>query len=238
MRIAILALLSLPLAARAFAADEFGDEPAPPAAAAEPVAAVESAPPVPAAEEAVTRSAMPAWEISLKAGGHFPQVTNRLGSNFDAILKVGYGVALDLQVFADFAYSQPSHTSKGTDPRLGAAGAEYSTTLTVRDFATTVGADYFLPLATQRWLPYAGLGLTVHFLKTDVTGSAGGASFGDTSETSTQVGGVVFAGTGFRLGPGMVVGELRFGFAPVSQKVTGSANIGALSVLLGYGLLL
>jgi hypothetical protein len=181
----------------------------------------------------------PAWEISLKAGGHFPQITGKLSTNFDAILKVGYGVAFDrrLQVFADFAYSQPARTSSGTDARLGASGADYSTTITVRDFTTTLGADFFFPLASAwRWLPYAGAGLQLHFLRSDVSGGAAGETFGDTSETSTQVGVVVFGGTGFRLGPGLVLGEVRFGLAPVSQKVTGSSNVGALSILLGYGL--
>ena len=48
--------------------------------------------------------------------------------------------------------------------------------------------------------------------------------------------GAAMVGVGYRLGPGALLGELRFGFTPVSQKVTGSSNIAALSLLLGYGL--
>jgi hypothetical protein len=70
-------------------------------------------------------------------------------------------------------------------------------------------------------------GLQLRFLRSDVSGS-GGSAFGDTSETSTQIGGALFGGVGLHARPGLVLGELRFGFAPVSQTVTGSANVGAL----------
>jgi hypothetical protein len=182
----------------------------------------------------------PALEISLKAGGHFPQITGKLGTNFDAVLKVGYGVALDhrLQLFVDLGYSQPTHTAQASDPRLGTAGAAYSSTLTVRDLSTTVGAAYFLLPPGAFLVPYAGAGLRLHFLKSDVVGTGASAAFGENTETSTQVGGAVFGGAGLHLGPGLLLGELRFGYAPVGQKVTGQANVGALSVLLGYGLLL
>jgi|GEM_PF-5991416 len=231
----VLALTSPSFAAEEATAPAAGEE------IATPVASEVMPPPI-AVEESATAAtpSAPTWEISLKAGGHFPQIANKLGTNFDAILKVGYGVALErrLQIFADFAYSQPARTSSGTDMRLGASGAEYTSTITVRDLTTTLGAEYLIPVDSHLWLPYAGVGLQLHFLKSDVKGNAAGTSFGDTSETSTQVGGVVFGGTGIRLGPGLILGELRFGFATVSQKVTGSANVGALSVLLGYGLLL
>jgi hypothetical protein len=34
----------------------------------------------------------------------------------------------------------------------------------------------------------------------------------------------------------MVLGELTFAYAPITQQVTGQSNIGALSALLGYGI--
>lgn len=236
MRIAIILSLCLSLTARALA-----DEGAtPPAAPADTPAEATVTTPAPEPIAAAPEPALRPWEISLKAGGHFPQIANRLDSNFDVILKVGYGVALDrrLQVFADFGYSQPSHTSNGSDPRLAYAGGEYSSTLTVRDFTTTFGAGYVFRLPYPQWMSYAGAGLQLHFLWSGVSGSAPCAWFGDQTETSTQVGGVAMVGAGYRLGPGAILGELRFGFTPVSQKVTGSGNIAALSLLLGYGLFL
>ncbi|HXI60360.1 MAG TPA: hypothetical protein VNO55_30065 [Polyangia bacterium] len=198
----------------------------------------------PASEGQVSRAAddqssAPAFELSLKAGGHFPQLTNKLGTNFDAILKFGYGVAVDrrLQLFIDLGYSQPAHDTSATDPRLGMAGAMYQSTVTVRALSTTVGGQFFFLPMNSFLLPYGGLGLQLHFVKSTVTGS-GGNAFGDNDETSTQIGGAAFGGLGLHLGPGLLLGELRFGYAGIGQKVTGDANIGALSVLLGYGLLL
>ncbi len=238
MRIAIVLSLCLSLSSLAFAQDDVTPAEAPTDTSLETV--VESPPAPDASAAPQTLLALPTWEISLKAGGHFPQIANRLDSNFDVILKVGYGVALDrrLQVFADFAYSQPSHTTRDTDPRLVGAGTEFSSTLTVRDFTTTLGAAYFFRLPHPRMTSYAGAGLQLHFLWSGVSGSTPCAFFGDQTETSTQVGGVALGGAAFRLGPGAILGELRFGFTPVSQKATGSSNIAALSLLLGYGLYL
>lgn len=187
---------------------------------------------------ASSEATAPRFEVSLKAGGHFPQLANDLKTNFDAILKFGVGVALErrLQIFFEMGYTQPTHDAGTDDPRLGTAGAAYSTTMTVRDLSLTLGAQYFIRPPSSHWLPYAGLGLQARMLRSEVVGTSGGASFGQNNETSTQLGGTVYGGVALHLGPGLAYGELRFGFAPVAQKVTGEANVGAMSALLGYGL--
>jgi hypothetical protein len=58
------------------------------------------------------------------------------------------------------------------------------------------------------------------------------------AETDTRVGGVIFGGAGLHLGPGLLLGEFSVSHAPVGQRLTGVANLGAISVLLGYGVLL
>jgi hypothetical protein len=178
-------------------------------------------------------------ELSLKAGGHFPQVTNHLGTNFDAILKFGVGVAVErrLQIFVELGYTQPTHETTSMDPRLGMAGAPYTSTLTVRELAANLGAQFFFTPLSSFVLPYAGLAAQAHFVKSEVVGSSMGTPFGENDETSTQIGGAVFGGAGLHLGPGLLLGELRFGYAGIGQKVTGQANIGALSALLGYGVM-
>jgi hypothetical protein len=80
------------------------------------------------------------------------------------------------------------------------------------------------------------VGLRAHFLRARVEGT-GGEPFGLTSETATRLGGAAMGGVGFHAGPGLLFGELAFGYAPVNEKVTGVSNIGAASLLLGYGLL-
>lgn len=185
-------------------------------------------------------ASVPMYEVSLKAGGHFPQLTNDLNTNFDALLKFGVGIALErrLQLFGEFGYTQPTHEAKVVnDPRLGAAGGPYKSEMTVRDLNTSLGLTYFFREMTAHWLPYAGAGVRFHFLKSEVTGDTAGTAFGKNDETSTQIGGQAFGGLGFRAGPGLLLGELRFSYAPVAQKVTGDANVGSTSLLLGYGLL-
>jgi len=191
------------------------------------------------AQEVEKSPAPPSLELSLKAGGHFPQLVSKLGTSFDGALKVGYApfAGRQLQLFLDLGYSQPAHTTTATDPRLQTSGADYSSTLTVADLHTTLGLSYFFTDPSGHFLPYAGLGFRAHFLRADVVG-LGGADFGKNTETATRFGGTVFAGAGFKLGPGMLLGELNFAYVPVWEKVTGPSNVGSLGVLLGYGVLL
>jgi opacity protein-like surface antigen len=178
-------------------------------------------------------------EVSLKAGGHFPQLMNPLGTSFDGVLKVGYAPLGNKQIQAllELGYTRPSYTFSGTDPRLGEEGAAYQSTLTVHDLGITLGGAYFFVPLERNLLPYAGAGLTTHLLRYDVE-AQGGAAFGAHRETATRLGGVVMGGAGFRLGPGLILGELRVGYAPVAEVVSGVSNVGHLSLMLGYGLML
>lgn len=198
-----------------------------PSAAAEPVA------------EPAPEARPPSLQISLKVGGHFPQVVNKLGTSFDTSLSVGYAPfkGRQLQIFVGLGYTQPSQTISTSDPRLSTSGAEYTSTLVMRDLATTLGVQYFF-LSPRRFLvPYAGAGFRVHFLRADVEGS-GGAEFGKYNETDTRYGGMAFVGLGVHLGPGLLMAEVAFNYAPIRQRVSGLANVGAFAAVLGYGLLL
>ena len=180
----------------------------------------------------------PTFEVSLKAGGHFPQLTSQLGTSFDGVLKLGYGLldSKQLQLFVDVGYSQPSQTVTGHDPRLGTDGADFQSTLTLRDWASSVGAAWFFSPPSEALTPYAGAGLRVHFL-TAVTEGSAGSGFGRYTETDTRFGAVAFAGVGYRAGPGRILGELSFSFAPIDERLTGASNAGALSALVGYGVM-
>lgn len=230
MRTALL--IAALVSARGFATEPVDPDPTP---ATVPTPEVSAAAPI--AEAPPAR--LPSLEIALKGGAHLPQVINKLGTSFDATLMIGYAPfeSRQLQFFVDVGYSQPSQTVKGTDPRLGDAGADYTSTLTMRDLAMSLGLSYFFRSPARTLVPYAGAGVRAHFLKAEVSG-AGGAEFGQNNETDTRFGGVVFAGLGIHLGPGLLLGEVSFNYAPIDQKVTGNTNVGALSLLLGYGLLL
>lgn len=179
----------------------------------------------------------PSIEISLKGGVHLPQIANPLETSFDALLKVGYGLPFwqrRVQLFVDLSYTQPSTTSTGSDARL--PGGTFSSVTTVRDLATSFGAQVFILPPSRLVVPYLSAGVRVHFLKVETNGEAGGAAFGPYTETDTRAGGVFAAGAGLRLGPGRVLAELVFNVLPVDQRLTGASNASSLSVLLGYGL--
>jgi hypothetical protein len=179
----------------------------------------------------------PAFEVSLKGGVHLPQVANPLGTSFDVRLKAGYGLPFwqrRVQLFVDVGYTEPSTTSTGSDARL--PGGTFTSVTTVRDLATTLGAQVFLLPPSGAVVPYLAAGVRVHFLRADTDGEAGGVAFGPYSETDTRAGGAFAVGAAVRLGPGRVLGELAFNVLPVAQRITGPSNASSLSLLLGYGL--
>lgn len=182
---------------------------------------------------------LPSLELSLRAGGHFPQLVNKLGTSFDGILHAGYMVmdSKQLQLFVELGYTAPSHEVTGTDPRLQASGSTYKSTVVVKDLDLGLGLSYLFTPPNSDFVPYLGAAFVPHFIRSEVT-AAGGADFGNHDETATQFGGAAFVGAGFHVGPGLLLGELRFGYAPIDERVTGVTNIGALSVMLGYGLLI
>lgn len=180
----------------------------------------------------------PSLEVALKAGVHLPQVVSPLQTTFDGVLKVGVAPwsFKRLQIFADVGYSMPTHDFAGSDPRLGEAGADFSSNLTVHDVRTTLGAQFFLLDPAGTFLPWAGAGFRAHFLTMDVKGGATG-EFGQYTETVTRVGAAFLLGAGYRLGPGMVLAEASFTYIPVGERVSGNSNVGALSFQAGYALL-
>lgn len=197
-----------------------------------PAAAQET---TPVAEVAAARLE-PTLEVALKAGLHLTPVLSPLEASFDAVLKVGAAPwrLKRLQAFVDLGYSQPRRSLSASDPRLE-SGADYTSTLVVHDVRTTLGAQYFFRSPAEKWVPWAGLGLRAHFLTFEVEGATAEA-FGLNTETVTRVGGTVFGGVGYRVGPGLLLGEVSMTLAPVDERVTGTSDVGALSLQVGYGL--
>lgn len=179
----------------------------------------------------------PSFEISLKAGAHFPQIANPLTTSFDGVLKVGYGLPFlerRLQVFLDLAYTQPSVKVTGADARV--PGGSFTATTTLRDLSTSLGLCFFILEPSRALVPYVSAGARVHFLRAETNGSAGSSTFGAWQETDTRFGGVFAAGAGYRVGPGRIMAEVTFNVLPVDQRLTGASNASSLSVMLGYGL--
>jgi hypothetical protein len=180
----------------------------------------------------------PTLEVALKGGVRLPQVYSPLNTTFDAVLKVGLAPwsFKRLQVFADFGYSLPQHKDGTTDPRLGEAGAEFDSNLTIHDVRTTVGVQFFITNPAGPFLAWAGAGFRAHFLTMDVKGGTT-ADFGRYTETVTRVGAAFNLGAGYRLGPGMILLESTFTYIPVEERTPGLSNIGAIGFQAGYALL-
>jgi len=53
----------------------------------------------------------------------------------------------------------------------------------------------------RRIVPYAALGLEVHFLWSVVSGASSGSGLGENRESSTSTGFAIRGGAGYRLGP-------------------------------------
>jgi hypothetical protein len=172
---------------------------------------------------------------SAKVGGIFP--VNELGPGPAAQVGLGYAPPVlkgRLAVVLDLGYSQGSKKSTLTDARLAMPTTEYATSLTQRDLGLFLGPQIFILDPRGRYVPYLAAGVDLHFLETAVSARSGGVPFGENKETSTVVGFAARAGFGYRLGPGLIVAELGYSWAPVTQDVTGTSSRGGVSLLVGY----
>jgi hypothetical protein len=173
--------------------------------------------------------------VSLLAGGQLS--TSKLGASFDGMVKLEHPMSGWFEVFAELGYAQPTTSLSAASTQLGASGAtSYQATLSMQEVMVTAGAAYLLRTRISALSAYAGVGARAHFIKSTANGSDGNA-FGSNVEASTVFGAVALGGAAYRLGPGRALGELQVGWAPAQQQFTGPSNLGAVSLLLGYGLL-
>lgn len=97
---------------------------------------------------------------------------------------------------------------------------------------------YRLTGVTDILTPYAGIGPRIYFLESVVRGSAGDQKFKDTKEQSTKFGVGVPLGVEVALGPGGLLAELLFQWAPLDHEATGDSHLAGLSLFVGYRALL
>ena len=87
-----------------------------------------------------------------------------------------------------------------------------------------------------KFVPYASAGLDIHFLKSVIEGNGGDpqSPLGENDEVSTKVGFALRGGVGYRLGPGLLTGEVTFSWAPLDHEITGDSHLGRIAILVGY----
>lgn len=171
----------------------------------------------------------------LKAGGLIP--VSKLSPNASIRLGVGYVPPLlqnRLGVVIDLGYSRTTESRSVEDPRLGESGGRYSVDLGQHDLNLFIGPQGFILDPNGRLVPYVAIGLDLHFLKTTVEGKGNVEPLGDNEETSTKVGFALRGGLGYRLGPGMLTGEMSFAWADLDHEITGDSNLGRFAILVGY----
>ena len=218
------------------------------AAVAEQLAAVDSASDEPPAEEEddgpnpAESRATAGLVIGGKVGGGLGKPFSDFGVTPVFELELGYMLpplhrAIELFVIGQYAQPGVDGESEEADPRLpGAEPLKYD--VKQQWVALSLGALYRIDLGTDVVMPYGGLGGRMYMLKTTVKGSVAGESFGENEETQMDYGLVLLGGIDIFLGPGALLAELSFGWAQLDGFVMRDTNLGALSLALGYRVML
>ena len=134
-------------------------------------------------------------------------------------------------------YTAPKQSGSSKDGRIGDVGGSYDWNITEKELA-------FMPVflyrftAIDSFTPYAGIGPRIYLLESTVDGSAGGATISETTEQNTEFGFGIPVGAEIPAGPGGFLAELLFHYGGLDHQATGDTNSGALSLSLGYRLLL
>jgi hypothetical protein len=137
-------------------------------------------------------------------------------------------------VDADYAAPKSSGTQAG-DPRV--QGGTYDWHLTEQILALQPTIMYrFTKLKSV--VPFIGVAPRIYMLRSTVRGAVGSVEIPETTEQSTKVGLGVPFGAEIKLGPGALIGELLFEYGSLDHTATGDSNTGALSLAVGYRLLL
>lgn len=180
--------------------------------------------------------------IGGKVGGGLGKPWSDFGATPVFELELGYMLPpLDraIEIFLMGQYAQPGvdGDSEEPDPRLpGADPLSYE--VTQQWLALSFGGLYRIDVGSDLVMPYGGLGARMYMLRTKVKGSVAGESFGENEETQTDFGLVLLGGIDIFLGPGALLAELSFGWAKLDGFVMRDTNLGALSLAVGYRVML
>jgi hypothetical protein len=180
--------------------------------------------------------------IGGKVGGGLGKPWSDFGVTPVFELELGYMLpplhrAIEIFVIGQYAQPGIDGESEEADPRLpGTEPLSYE--VTQQWVALSLGALYRIDVGTDVVMPYGGLGARMYMLKTTVKGRAAGESFGENDETQMDYGLMLLGGVDIFLGPGALLAELSFGWAQLDGFVMRDTNLGALSLAVGYRVML
>ncbi|MFW6052174.1 MAG: hypothetical protein ACODAU_13430 [Myxococcota bacterium] len=179
--------------------------------------------------------------LGLKTGVYVPSIINDRSPHVDLALEAGVMLPVAdrrLGLMFEAAWAPPGVSDGKTDPRVGEDGGEWDFDVTTHEVKLSLGPMFrFLPPG-ETFVPYIGALARMYLIRTNVNGTGDGQSFGENTEVSTELGFVGLLGGELQLGPGAALLEVSFGWSDLPHRITGDTSTGALSVLLGYRLML
>ncbi len=172
--------------------------------------------------------------VGAKGGVALAQALSPLGTSYFVEVEAGYALPFWRRLLAvtlSASFSAPGMDGSGMDGRL--AGGSYTYHLDQQQLGLGLSVLAKVPLG--RVVPYAGVGPRIFLVRSHLTGQGGpGAAIPETDETSMEFGLGVPVGLDVLLGPGRLFAEGQLLYAPTSQRTTGAAALGAITVALGY----
>ncbi len=184
--------------------------------------------------------------LGLRAQVGVAQAFSDLGVAPAVEVEVGYRLPFlgrRFGVFVAAGYQYTYASGSGADDRLAAEGGTpypggYSWDLDEHAMTVTFGVLGRLFPDTDVFSPYLWVGPRVFLLESVMNGGAGGAEFGENTETSTEIGVGAGVGIEYLLGPGPLFAEIEMGWSPLPHAVTGDSSTGQIGLALGYRLFL
>jgi hypothetical protein len=167
-----------------------------------------------------------------KVGGLLPFSSLKPFVNGGLELGYAFGAERNFVGLLDVTYTVPQ--ASGTDPDRRVPDEKYSWKLWQKQLVLQPTFVYRLTGLHESLVPYAGIGPRIYLLETVSEGKAGGEDFGTSSERSTKYGVGVPLGAEWALGPGALLGELLFQWAPLDHRITGDSNLWSGTLFLGY----
>lgn len=188
-------------------------------------------------------------DLGLILGGKVGAGLGKPFSDFGATpvfeLELGFAPSLgdalghSLEIFLIGQYAQPGldGSPDQADPRLP-GGEPFDYEVTQQMFSLALGGLWRFDLDSDLLMPYGGLGARMYMLDTHAEGDVGGEKLGESDETQNDFGLVLLGGVDIFVGPGALLAELSFGWAALDGFVMRDTNLGALSLAVGYRVML
>jgi hypothetical protein len=174
-----------------------------------------------------------AWSFGIAPSVGLTVPTSALGPFVIGGLELDFALpVLDkrLVVALDASLTRPGKSGSGTDARVGGA---YDYDLKVTELKLGLDLVFRFFGADRPLVPYLGVGPIVHLLKSTETSTL---APGENSAQGTKYGVEVVGGVDYRLGPGLLLGEVRYVYSALDHLWTGSSNAGSVSLSVGYRL--